>query len=261
MKKIEFEDLQVPDIPRQTIHFEWDDLRDMADETLFHLLRRKVSVDVERSDYYDWGFTLIDDSLSLAELETLFTMIEADDWDRESNDFYDAPIQSLSQSLSRKLVSLLLPFHAESTHADDEGVWFISGFTGSQTDVKPVFPDELPTDETLLVKLIQDGIEYELKAYEDEVCRKGIKELWAHLYAANIYKEVTSMAMDDLGHYFNSKVDMTELRIIYDLAKRGNFLEGLKKWALDTGNLDISTHDAIAQLIQEFCESFLEQEE
>jgi len=124
----QFEDLAISDIPRQAIHLEWGDLSNMAHRIFFRLLGRVVSFENDRCDYYDWGFTLIDDELSQAELETLFMAIEADVYDRESNDFDGNPIRELSQSLSCKLISLLLPFQTEESHADDYGVWFISKF-------------------------------------------------------------------------------------------------------------------------------------
>ena len=81
-------DLQNLEIPRQTTHISWHGLRDIASRLLKRLLKRKVSLDIKRSEHYDWNITLLnDDSLTIEEQEKLFEAIDADDWDRESNDF------------------------------------------------------------------------------------------------------------------------------------------------------------------------------
>lgn len=256
MKEIDLKDLQVPDIPRQTIHLEWNDLRDISNELLHRLLKRKIPVDVERSDYYDWGFTLVHGaSLSPKELKKLFSVIKADDWDKESNDFGEDQIQSLSQSLSRKLVSLLLPYPADASLADDEGVWFIGGTSAPQAGVKPDFPDEMPKDETLFT-LICDGVDYEQKAYEDEMYRKGIKELLSHIYDTSIIHEVTALIIDEVNSYFDLEEDRDVLTIMYGLARSGNFLDKILRWSLDMDSVDISNYGMTEQLIRDFCTDY-----
>jgi len=124
----QFEDLVITDIPRKTIHLDWRDLRVLATDLLTGLLKRDISLGIERCEYYYWSMCFDDDSLSLAELETLFAAVNTDEEDRLCNDSDDDFVDSLSQGLSHKLISLLLPFQTEESHADDYGVWFISKF-------------------------------------------------------------------------------------------------------------------------------------
>jgi len=122
----QFEDLAITDIPRQAIHLDWRELRILADALLSRLLGREVLVEIERCEYYYWSIILPDDQLSLAELESLFAAVNADEDDRLCEDTEDDFVQALSQDLSLNLYSLLLPFQTEESHADDCGVWFIS---------------------------------------------------------------------------------------------------------------------------------------
>ena len=262
MSEFDFEDLQTIKIPRQAIHFRWANLSNLAEMLLNRILKRGIPVDVVRSDYYDWTISLSDDySLTLDELETLFSIIDANDWDRESNEFDGHPIQELSQSLSRKLVSLLLPFKAHHAHADDEGVWFMSELIEPKACVKPVMPDEMPVDGETLFKLISEGVASERQAYKDDIYRKGAKKLWTHLYRSNIYKEVAGMVEDDLKNHFNPEYDSSELQIIYGLVKKGVFLKTISEWAYEMENLDIATYGAIAELIQDYCNDVLKSDE
>jgi len=119
----------------------------------------------------------------------------------------------------------------------------------------------MPAEKETLFKLIGESVEHEKKGYEDEMYRKGVKELWRNLYCANIFKEVASMVEDDLENHFDPELDAAELQIIYDLAKRSVFLKTIHDWALGMDNLDISTYDTIAQLIQDYCEEQLHLEE
>jgi len=256
-----FKDLQLPDIPRQTVHIPWADIQSIAGELLKRLLKRTLLLDVERSDHYDWGISLINGTwLTTKELEQLFKVVDADDWDRESNDFGEDPIQSLSQSLSRKLFTLVLSFNAESSFADDGGVWFMGKHVAPQATVKPVFPDEMPTDKTLFC-IICDSVDYERKVHEDEMQRKGVTELLlSNICKTSIMHEVSSFCCEDLGNCLNIENDLVKLKVIYSLTQQGVFLQAIADWSLGLDSVDISSYEAIEQLIRDFCATYLEED-
>ena len=123
--------LKISSIPQQTVHFEWEELSDIFSELLSGLLGREIKAQSDREEYYYWLIRLFDTPITKDELGILFELADADDWDREQNDYGEYPIKELCQSLCSKLMGKLLPFVPRSTMADDEGVWFISSVTDS----------------------------------------------------------------------------------------------------------------------------------
>lgn len=112
--------------------FSWDDLSKLCSDLLSNGFQRPVAVNAVGLDCGDaWELKLIDIPISKGEQETLMDILDADDYDREANDFGGYPIWEISFSVSQKLASKVLPFHVESSHASDSGVWF-TGRSGSE---------------------------------------------------------------------------------------------------------------------------------
>jgi len=257
----DLKDLQIPGIPRQTIHIDWYELKKIASELITRLLGRNVLMDAPRSEYYDWSLTLEgDDSLTKKELEKLFKAVGADDFDIDTTYLGEESTQELSQSVSRKLISLLLPFTADASLADDEGVWFIGSNVELEAIEKPTLPMEMPEGETLF-DLIGDGVAYEMKVYEDEMCRKGFKEILSRSHETNILHEVSSVIIDELCNYFELADDMKELTVMYHLTRRGIFLSTILRWALKIDFVDVSNYGETEQLIRNFCAAHLKESE
>ena len=250
-----FDDLQITQIPCQALHIGWSKLQEIANVLFSRLLNRDIQLDVNQWDYYDWGIKLTNTKLTIEELEKLFVAVDADDWDRKRNDFDGIPIQSLNQSLSRKLISLLLPFHVDSSLADDEGVWFMGEHIIPQAGIKPILPDEMPEDETLF-DLICDSVDHERKVYDDEMHRQGAAEILSNTYNTSILHEVAGMCTDDLGNYFSLEDDLAKLKVIYDLTHKGIFLETIVEWSLELDSVDVSNYGATELLIRDFCEDY-----
>ena len=124
-----YDSLKITDTPQQVIHIEWEALSDIFSKMLSGLLGKKIKAQSGREEYYYWIIRLIDTPLIKEELETLFDLAGADEWDREQNDCGEFPILELCQGLCGKLMGKLLPFVPRSTMADSEGVWFISSVT------------------------------------------------------------------------------------------------------------------------------------
>ena len=131
----------------QAIHIEWEELSNIFSELLTGLLGREIKAQSDREEYYYWSIRLLGVPLNQEELETLFELAGADQLDRELNDCGDYPIMELCQSLCARLMSKLLPYEADFTHADDEGVWFIGSGIG-----KPILTKELPDGTTLIAE-------------------------------------------------------------------------------------------------------------
>jgi len=260
MKKPEqIEAFRYTGIPQQAIHLVWCEIDDIASELLSRLLEREITIEAERSDHYDWKLTIIGGApISEYELEVLFNMTEADDAERENNCLDDA-ITEFSQGLARKLMSFLLPFEAATSHADDEGVWFIGECQKCQALEKPKFPKEMPTDETIYDYII-DGVIYEQKAYEDEMHCSGVKTLLNNIFETNIVLEVSNFLSDDFPTCFELDDSLLLLQVMYHLTKKGVFLKDILKWAFGQEKVDVSNYEMTEQLIRDFCVQYAEEE-
>ena len=111
--------------PYPAVHAEWIELDHLMSQLLSELLEREIKAETVREDYYCWSVSITETPLSMEEVEMLFTIANADDYERDANDFGVYPITELTQGLCSKLVSRTLPFYADTSFADDEGVWFV----------------------------------------------------------------------------------------------------------------------------------------
>lgn|GEM_PF-4723895 len=135
--KDSIKELRYNGIPRQAVHFDWNDIDNIGSELMARLLGREITIEVERSDFYNWEFSVVSDKLiSKTELETLYAVVEADEDEKEKNVLEDGFINSLSQSLSCSLILLLLPFESVTSHTDDNGIWFIGEYMEHRTYYK-----------------------------------------------------------------------------------------------------------------------------
>jgi hypothetical protein len=119
-----YKNLMISDLPKQAIHIAWGDLDNIFTELLTMLLGRTIKINAKREEFYYWC-TELSEPISKEELETLFSIVEADELEQEQNEFDEYPLLELSEGLCKKLINKLLVFNLEHTRADDEGVWFI----------------------------------------------------------------------------------------------------------------------------------------
>lgn len=113
----------------QAHFFTWAQLSDMCSTLLTTFFARPTLAQaVGETNCDSWNLKLLETPLSRENLETIFTALQADDYERDVNDFGEYPVWELSQSLGQKLMSPMLPFTVEASHATDDGVWF----TGSK---------------------------------------------------------------------------------------------------------------------------------
>jgi len=129
--------------PQRTIHIEWEDLSDVFSELLSELLCREITAEAEREEYYYWNVNLSGTPISRQELEILFKLVSADEFDREQNDFGEYPIMELCEELCNKLMRRLLPCKIISVRADDEGVWFIGEEIADRSELKPLMQEQI----------------------------------------------------------------------------------------------------------------------
>ena len=122
--------------------------------------------------------------------------------------------------------------------------------------VKPVMPNRMPKSKTLF-HLICDSVDHERKVYDEKMCRKGVLELLSNIYETSIVHEIAGMCTEDLGNCFSIEDDLEKLKVIYDLTRKGIFLETIVAWSLKLDSVDISNYGATGQLIQDFCEDYL----
>jgi hypothetical protein len=122
--------------PQQTIHIEWETLAHIFTDLLREILGRgDIRAHSAREEYYDWNIPL-EPAISEVELEFIFDLVDASDWDRDASGHGDGfPVTELCEGLCKKVMKKLLPFDLISTRADDEGVWFI-GKTKNQNEGK-----------------------------------------------------------------------------------------------------------------------------
>jgi len=244
-------------IPRQAIHLYWNDIDDIASELMTRLLEREITIEVERSDFYNWEITIISsEPISKMELEMLYAIVEANEDEKEKNVLEDGFISALNQGLSCSLISLLLPFEAVISHADDNGIWFISEYIKHQTLEKPIFPEKMPVGKKLY-EVIINGINYERYIFEGEMRRKGVDKLLNKICEAGIIQEISNFLTDEISNYFHLKDDLRLLRIIYRLTMNEAFFDSITEWALKSDSADMSTYRATEELIRNFCEAQL----
>jgi hypothetical protein len=115
-------------------------LRDVASSRLSFCTGRRVDVNIEQSSCY-WNLILPSTPLSKKELKILLQAYKATDQDRERNDFGECPITAISQGLSTKIISAELPFTVESSHTDEDGVWFVGASGGDEILVRVHYPE------------------------------------------------------------------------------------------------------------------------
>jgi hypothetical protein len=132
-------ELRSHDKTQQAIHIEWEALSDTFTALLSSVLNRKIKAQSIRDEYYYWNISVCDTPINRDELDILFALAEADELDREQNDFGEYPIMELCQGLCNKLMDDLLPYRIDHTRADDEGVWFIGG--ADKASVEQSLPD------------------------------------------------------------------------------------------------------------------------
>jgi hypothetical protein len=120
-----FAGLRISDTPQQAIHIGWDDLSDIYSKLLSGILGRNIYAEAEREEYYYWLVATRDTPITQDELESIFSLADADDLDRDQNDFEIYPIMELCQGLCGKLMNKLLPYGIVYARADEDGVWFI----------------------------------------------------------------------------------------------------------------------------------------
>lgn len=114
------------DVRRQALHLEWEDLSRLGTRLLSGLLGRRIEIEATRSDYYFWALSFPNAELADSELETLAKMLDGTESDLDVNGASMFPIRAIEQGLCCKLFNKILPFTADVSLADDEGVWFIS---------------------------------------------------------------------------------------------------------------------------------------
>lgn len=109
----------------QAHFYTWAQLSELCSTRLTGFLGRPTPVQAIGEPNLDSrGLKFLESSISHKDLETIFTALQSDDYDRDANDIGKCPIWELSQSLSQKLVSPTLSFPVDTSHASDDGVWF-----------------------------------------------------------------------------------------------------------------------------------------
>lgn len=130
-----FDRNRVDNKPQKAVFIEWYNLAYLFTDLLTDLLGRQIKADSAREEYYWWKVSL-EEPITPAELESLFELAQANDYDREENAYTDGfPIMELCQGVCNKLMSKLLSFSLVSTRADDDGVWFIGDNEGQSQSV------------------------------------------------------------------------------------------------------------------------------
>lgn len=111
--------------PCQAIFYTWEELSNLYTALLSGYFERKISANVATDSLDDsWYIQLWDKPLFLNELHALLDTVNADDYDREANEFEECPIERLSQSVGNKIIALQSPFPIDASHAADDGVYF-----------------------------------------------------------------------------------------------------------------------------------------
>lgn len=126
MEQQAFAKYAITETPQPALYIEWEDLADLFTDLLREILGRlDITAGAAREEYYYWKIPL-ETPISQSELERIFDLVVASDWDRQETAYEEGfPIMELGEGLCKKLINKLLPFDLLSTRADDEGVWFI----------------------------------------------------------------------------------------------------------------------------------------
>jgi hypothetical protein len=200
-----FASLKIENTSQQSLFIEWGELSDIFSVLLSGLLNRKIETRAEREEYY-WLIDLYDTPLTWEELGILFTAANADEWDRDQNDFGDYPITELCQGLCNKLMKKLLPYGIDATTADDGGVRFIGS---AETSIVKTLPDgtELiaeiwgePEYPGIRISLRARGHDSELLCFaEHNSVKPAGKELCIAAYSSNQDEPAYYESYNDLG--------------------------------------------------------------
>jgi hypothetical protein len=158
---------RIQDSPSCAIYIRWDNLEDIFSKLLLDLFCREIMVDSVREEYYYWKINLEDTPLDPKELESLFELAEASDWDREENEYNDGfPISELCQGLCNKIMDKLLPFSLILSRADEDGVWFIGDSAAPTSEfVAPDMNGE--SSKRCFEKPLPDGTVLVAKPWDD----------------------------------------------------------------------------------------------
>jgi len=127
-----FQSLSYQNQFRPSINLGYTSIDEYASELLSGIFERDIGAESVRSDFYDWSIKIKNGSITETELELLYEIINANEYDRKSQSFYDDEndgcITELCQIVSHKLFSKILPFEVEISFADDEdNIWFLGG--------------------------------------------------------------------------------------------------------------------------------------
>jgi len=137
------------DSQRPSLYLEWKEIRELAEKRLKELIGKDITALNDRWENYYWGFNISDTPLSKAEIEKLFTLLDADDYERDSTDFGDYPIMEINYGLAEKLLSEYLPFKLHSSHAGEEGVWFFGPMESQTVNILVHYPESDLTPDCL----------------------------------------------------------------------------------------------------------------
>lgn len=157
---------------RLSVHIEWNELQKTASQKLSDLLGRDIIAESRRDEYYYWGFYILRTPLSKEEIEKLFAIMDADDYDRDSNDFGEYPITEINQGLAEKIMADELPFTPNHSHADDEGVWFFGPLENEQLNILVTYPETDMEPDVFSAILNSDTSKDTLQSCFDEAKRE-----------------------------------------------------------------------------------------
>ena len=118
------------------VHMDHEDIDDNASELLSGIFGRNIYAEGKRSDFYDWGIKIFNEPISEAELEILYEITGATDYDKEiqsyeTEDEDGGSITELCQRIAQKLFSKIMPFEIAVSHSDEEGIWLFGELTDS----------------------------------------------------------------------------------------------------------------------------------
>ena len=119
---------------RPAVHMFHEDIDDNAAELLSGILGRNIYAEGKRSDFYDWGINIFNEPMTASELEILYEIIGATDYDKkiqsdETENEDDGSITELCQRVAQRLFSKIMPFEVAISHADEEGIWLFGELT------------------------------------------------------------------------------------------------------------------------------------
>ena len=121
-----FQSLSYQNQFRPSIYLEHTSIDDYATELLSGILGRTICAEGKREEFYYWSIKFYNDPITEDELEKLYDIIEASEYDREiqsQTNEYNENITELCQRISNKLFSKIMPFNVSVSHSDDDGIW------------------------------------------------------------------------------------------------------------------------------------------